>query len=93
MQIDPVAAAAEFRAVANVLGIPAQAVTGPGADPVTALALVALGAASIADAAMATVAVADQRAAGAAGQRTVDGYVTTEGQNEQALSRPETVAV
>ena len=93
LEIDPLAAAAEFAAVAEVLGIPPEAVTGTSADPVTALALVALGAASIGDAAMTSVAVADQSAAGAAGQRTVDGYVTTEGHNEQALSRPETIAV
>lgn len=94
LEIDPVAADAEFAAIANVLGIPPQAVvSGAGADLVTAVAVVALGAASISDAAMSTVAVADQSAAGAAGQKTVGGYVTTEGQNEQTLSRPETVAV
>ena len=92
LEIDPSAAAAQFAAVADVLGVPAPAVSG-AADPVTSLALVALGAASIADAALATSVAADQSAAGGAGQRTVDGYVTTEGQNEQALSRPETVAV
>lgn len=89
VQIDPATAAAEFATVADVLGVAPQAVTGPGADPATALALVALGAAAIADATMATAATADQSAAAAAGQRTVGGYVTTEGQNEQALYRPE----
>lgn len=76
-----------------MLGVPAQTVSGAGADPATAVALVALGAASIADVAMATTAVADQTAAGAAGQKTVGGYVTTESQNKRAMTRPETIAV
>ena len=93
LQIEPSAAAAEFAAIAEVLGIPPQAVISASADPATAVALIALGAALIDDATMASVAVADQSAAGAAGHKTVDGYVMTEGQNEQALSRPETIAV
>lgn len=93
LEIDPGAAAAEFAAVAQVLDIPVGEVVGGGADPATAAAAVALGAACLDDTAKTALTVGDQAAAGSAGQSTVTGYVATEGQNTEALSRPETIEV
>lgn len=90
--IDPAAASAEFAAVAAVLGVPTETV-GAGADPATAAALVGLGAAALAHNLLRSIATSDQTGAAAAGERTVSGYVSTEGQNEHALSRTETIAV
>lgn len=92
VSVDPTAASAEFTAVAAVLGVPAG-IVGAGADPATVAALSLLGGLAIVDASFGSIAVGDQSLAGAAGQRTVGGYVTTESQNKQALTGTETVAV
>ncbi len=92
MAIDPETASAEFAAVAAVLGIPAATV-GAGADPATAAALFGLGAAALAHDSLRSAARSDQTGAAIAGQRTVSGYVSTESQNEHALSGTETIAV
>lgn len=92
VSVDPSSASAEFAAFAAVLGVPTDAV-GAGSDPCTATALTALGSMTVEHELSRTAATTDQSAAGSAGGRTVGGYVTTESQNESALSNTETTAV